>query len=363
MIRDAPIRHVAVSAYKIPTDAPESDGTLQWDSTTLVVVEVEAGGKTGFGYTYGDVSVASFVQSQLADAVEGIEALDVERAWQAMVHATRNQGRPGITSMAIAAVDNALWDLKGKLLGVSVADLLGRAHEKVAVYGSGGFTSYDDQRLAEQLGGWAEDGFGAVKMKVGRDLAADPHRVSVARQAVGPDVEIFVDANGACTRKEALAFAEKVAPLGVTWFEEPVSSNDVGGLRLMRDRAPAGMAISAGEYGYDDHDFRELLLEEAVDVIQADATRCGGITGFMRAAALAHAFETPLSSHCAPALHIHPCAAAQRTVHMEWFHDHVRIEQTLFDGAAQPENGHLHPPERPGLGLDLKRSDAEEFRI
>jgi len=362
-VRGAPIKHVGVSAYRIPTDAPESDGTLEWDSTTLVVVEVDAGGKIGLGYTYGDVSVAAFVDSQLAEAVNGIEAFDIERAWHAMVHKARNQGRPGITSMAIAAVDNALWDLKGKLLGISVADLLGRALDEVALYGSGGFTSYDDQRLAEQLGGWAEDGFGAVKMKVGRDIDADPHRIAVAREAVGPDVDIFVDANGACTRKQALAFAEKVVPLGVTWFEEPVSSNDVAGLRLLRDRAPAGMAISAGEYGYDDGYFRALLSAEAVDVIQADATRCAGITGFMKAAALAHAFEVPLSSHCAPALHVHACAAADNAVHMEWFHDHVRIEEKLFAGASRPERGCLRPPEGPGLGLHLKRPDAERFRI
>jgi L-alanine-DL-glutamate epimerase-like enolase superfamily enzyme len=362
-VPEAPITALTVSAFAIPTDQPESDGTLEWDATTLVLAEVEAGGSGGLGYTYGDVSVGRFIESQLCDAVLGIEAFDIGCAWRAMVRATRNQGRPGVTAMAIAAVDNALWDLKGRLLGVSVADLLGRTHKDVALYGSGGFTSYDDATLARQLRGWAMDGFGAVKMKVGRDRKADPARVRVAREAVGDRVDIFVDANGAHSRKSALAFAEAVAGLGVTWFEEPVPSDDLAGLRLLRDRVPAGMAISAGEYGYDAGTFRDMLAAGAVDVLQADATRCAGITGFMQAATLALAFGLPLSSHCAPSLHIHPCAAAQNTIHMEWFHDHVRIEHLLFDGAPQAEHGRLAPPDRPGLGLALKRADAERYRI
>ena len=304
------------------------------------------------------------IADKLAGVVEGRDALDINGCWMAMLSTVRNLGQSGIAAMAISAVDNALWDLKGKLLGVPVADLIGKVRQTIPVYGSGGFTSYDDEQLAAQLGGWAEEGLFAVKMKVGRDPDADPHRMTVARQAIGRDVELFIDANGALGEKQALAFAETAAEgFGVTWFEEPVSSNDLKGLRLMRDRAPAGMAITTGEYAFTLWTFRELLEAQTVDVIQADATRCMGLTGFMKAAALAEAHQVTLSSHCAPALHLHSCLCAPAAVHMEWFHDHVRIEHLLFDGAPVPKKGAVGTNGRPGLGLVLKEAEAERFEI
>jgi L-alanine-DL-glutamate epimerase-like enolase superfamily enzyme len=294
--------------------------------------------------------------------VDGGDALDTSAAWSEMVGAVRNLGRPGIAATAISAVDNGLWDLKARLLGVSLASLLGRARDAIPGYGSGGFCSYSDERLARQLGGWAADGFRFVKMKVGREPSGDPHRVDVARAAIGDDVALFVDANGAFDRNRGLAFAEVFAERGVTWFEEPVSSDDVDGLRLLRDRSPAGMAIAAGEYGWDQFHFRRLLEAGAVDVLQADATRCLGTTGFLMAAALCEAHGTPLSAHCAPALHVPLTCAARPAVHLEWFHDHARIEQLLFDGAPEPHAGLLSPDlSRPGLGLELRRPDAEPY--
>src|SRR3954453_9724045 len=130
-----------------------------------------------------------------------------------------------------------------------------------------------------------------------------PARPPPPRRAIG-DCQLFVDANGAYTRKQALAEAAAFGEHGVSWFEEPVSSDDLDGLRLLRDRGPAGMAIAAGEYGHDAAYFRRTLEACAVDVLQADATRCGGITGFMQAVALCEAYGVPLSSHCAPSLHL-----------------------------------------------------------
>ncbi len=363
MSSDPKIGELSVRAFEVPTDAPESDGTLEWSSTTLVLVELQAGGETGLGYSYTDASVAALIRDKLAEIVTGRAALDIPAAWRAMVHETRNLGRAGLVSMGVAAVDAALWDLKGKLLGLPLSRLLGRARESVAIYGSGGFTSYDDARLSAQLGGWADDGLSMVKMKAGRDLARDPHRMEVGRQAIGPDVELFVDLNGATDRKGALAFAEVAADFDVHWLEEPVSSNDLEGLRLLRDRSPAGMRIAAGEYGFDAHYFRRMAAAGAVDVLQADATRCAGITGFLAAAEIARAFELPLSAHCAPALHLHPCLAAPTAIHVEWFHDHVRIEHLLFDGAPDPAAGRIAASDAPGLGLTLKEADASLFEI
>lgn len=361
---DVPIERVTVSAYLIPTDAPESDGTLEWRHTTLVVVEASAGGKQGLGFGYADLGTAHVVKAMLVDVVTGQDAMAVQDCWSAMVQAIRNMGRPGIASMAISVVDVALWDLKARLLNLPLVTLLGGVRDAVPVYGSGGFTSYSLDRLQRQLSNWVEAGIPRVKMKVGRCPADDVERVKAVRTAIGPEAEIFVDANGGYSRKQALALSEDFADLGVTWFEEPVSSDDLEGLRLLRDRVPAPIDVTAGEYGYDLFYFRHMLETEAVDVLQADATRCGGITGFLKVSPLCESRPLPLSAHCAPSLHVHPGCALIPVRHIEYFHDHVRIEQMLFEGVLTPVNGVLRPDlARPGLGLELKRKDAKRYAV
>jgi L-alanine-DL-glutamate epimerase-like enolase superfamily enzyme len=359
-----PIDRIKVSAFKVPTDGRESDGTLAWDATTLVLVEAQAAGTTGVGYSYADTATATLIKDKLIEVVCGCDAMSVRGSWLQMVQAIRNLGRPGIASMAISAVDTALWDLKARLLEVPVAVLFGAVRDAIPIYGSGGFTSYTTGRLQKQLGGWAEAGISRVKMKVGRDPGADIERVRAAREAIGPRTELFVDANGAYSRKQALAMADAFAGFGVSWFEEPVSSDDLAGLNLLRDRAPPGMDIAAGEYGYDLPYFRRMLEAGAVDVLQADATRCAGFTDFLRVDALCESHCVSLSSHCAPILHLHPCCAALRVRHMEYFHDHVRIATMLFDGVPAPVDGLLHPDlNRPGLGLEFKHADARQYAV
>ncbi len=356
---------IHVSAYQIPTDQPEADGTIAWDSTTLVLVEAEGGGHTGLGYSYADEATAHLIHAKLAEKVEGRDVMNIAAAWVEMVKAIRNLGRPGIASMAISAVDCALWDLKARLLDLPLVTLLGAAHDSVPIYGSGGFTAYSNKKLQEQLGGWAAQGIPRVKMKIGSHPEEDIERVRVARKAIGDEVELFVDANGAFRRKQALAFAHRLhEEFGVVWFEEPVSSDDLAGLHLIRDRGPAGMDIAAGEYGYDLRYFRRMLDAGAVDVLQADVTRCGGVTGLLQVGALCSAHCLELSAHCAPAESLHPCAALMPLRPMEYFHDHERIEHLLFDGAPTPEQGALHPDlSRPGMGLDFKHADAERYLI
>jgi len=358
------IEKVEASAYRVPTDAPESDGTIAWESITLVVVEAMAGGTTGIGYTYADASAASLARGLLAEAVAGTDALGPQAASIRMAKAVRNVGRDGVVATAISAVDVALWDLKAKLLGVSLSTLLGRARDAAPVYGSGGFTSYSLEQLRDQLGDWAASGMRFVKMKVGTSPTDDPSRVRAARAAIGDGVGLFVDANGAYARKQALAMADRFAEVGVSWFEEPVSSDDLEGLRLLRDRAPAGMEIAAGEYGYNLGYFRRMAEAGAVDVLQIDATRCGGITGFLLAAAVAEGFGLSISSHCAPTLHAPLGCACPDFRHIEYFHDHDRIEHSLFDGAPCPEGGLLRPdPLRPGLGIEFRRQDAARYAL
>ena len=359
-----PVEKIDVAVYKIPTDGPEADGTYAWDSTTMVLVEVTAGGMRGLGYTYADTATGTLIKDMLSTVVQGRNAMDVPGCWNAMVHAIRNLGRPGIASMAIAAVDVALWDLKARLFDVSLVTLLGATRDAVPVYGSGGFTTYSIERLQKQFGGWVEQGIPRVKMKIGTHPADDLGRVKAAREAIGPDALLYVDANGAYSRTQALAQAEAFREHGVVWFEEPVSSDDLAGLRFMRDRAPGGMDIAAGEYGYDLWYFRHMLEHEAVDVLQADGSRCAGITGFLRTAALTESRSMDLSAHCAPSLHVAPCCAIARLSPIEYFYDHARIEHMLFDGALTPVGGALHPDlSRPGMGLEFKRADAARYAV
>jgi len=359
------IDSLQVSAYTIPTDFPESDGTITWDQTTLVLVHARAANTTGLGFTYADLSTAKLIDSLLKHVVDGHDAMDTNSAWLAMLRSIRNLGRPGIASMAISAVDIALWDLKARLLHLPLFKLLGAVRAAIPVYGSGGFTSYSNQQLQRQFSDWVGSGIRMVKMKVGRDPAADPNRVRSAREAIGSAPRLFVDANGAYTRKQALQFAELFRnESDVSWFEEPVSSDDLDGLRLIRDRAPAGMEIVAGEYGYDANYFHHMLGAGAVDVLQADATRCAGITGFLQAAALCTARSLPLSAHTAPSVHMHACCAALPAVHLEYFHDHARIEHILFDGVVSPIHGELHPSStREGLGLQFRTQDAAPYAV
>ncbi len=359
------IEQLHVSAYQIPTDQPEADGTASWDSTTLVLVEATGGGHTGLGYTYGNQAIAHLIHGKLAEKIDGKDVMNIPGVWVEMVKAIRNNGRPGIASMAISAVDIALWDLKARLLDLPLVSLLGGAHESVPVYGSGGFTSYTNKKLQEQLGGWAKQCIPRVKMKIGSRPQDDIERVRAARKAVGEDVELFVDANGAFSRKQALAFAHRLyEEFGVVWFEEPVSSDDLAGLHLIRNQGPPGMDIAAGEYGYDLRYFQRMLDAEAVDVLQADVTRCGGVTGFLQVGALCSAHCLELSAHCAPSASTHPCLAIMPLRHLEYFHDHHRIETMLFDGAKTPEKGSLWPDlSRPGMGLEFKHADAERYLI
>lgn len=360
-----PVERLWARAYTIPTDFPEADGTAAWDATTIVVAWAEAGGRQGIGYSYAAAAAARLITKILADVVKGVEAMNPPEAWRKMQVALRNQGRPGLCSCAISAVDVALWDLKAALLDAPLSRLIGAYRPSAPIYGSGGFTTYDDRRLERQLAGWVEkEGCRWVKMKIGREPARDAARVATAKRAIG-SAGLFVDANGAYGRKQALVLAEQVgAEQDVKWFEEPVSSDDLVGLRQIRERAPLRMEIAAGEYGYILDDFHRMLRAEAVDVQQADATRCGGVTGFLQVAALCEAHHIDLSAHCAPALHRHLGCAAPRFRHLEWFHDHVRVERMLFDGAPQAANGSIAPDlSRSGVGLSFKERDAEQYEV
>ncbi|SES49520.1 L-alanine-DL-glutamate epimerase [Pedococcus cremeus] len=355
-----------VSAYTVPTDAPEADGTLAWDSTTLVLVQVLAAGTVGTGWTYAPVAAARLVEELLTPVVCGADAFDVPGVSQSMIRAVRNAGRPGLASYAIGAVDVALWDLKARLLGIPLHRLLGSVRSEVPIYGSGGFTAYDQAQLAHQLEGWVQQGIPRVKIKIGESWGTRPERdlerMRHSRELIGAEVELFVDANGGYTAKQAVRVMRAAHDLDIRWFEEPVSSDDHAGLGQVRAAVDADVA--AGEYGNDLYYFRRLCETGAVDCLQADASRCGGITEWLRAAAVAASFGLDVSGHCAPHLHVHVAAATANLRHLEWFHDHVRIESMFFDGTLDPRGGTLTPDDdAPGHGLTLRTADVAQYRV
>ncbi|HEX7743743.1 MAG TPA: enolase C-terminal domain-like protein, partial [Micromonosporaceae bacterium] len=316
-------------------------------------------------WTYAAAAAGALVDGLLAGVVTGRCALDVTGAYDAMYRAVRNVGRPGVAATAISAVDTALWDLKARLLDVRLARLLGVVHRDVPVYGSGGFTTYDDERQHRQLAGWVHDeGIPRVKIKIGEsegtNVSRDLARMSAARHTIGEDAELYVDANGAYERKQAIRIMRCAVDLDVRWFEEPVSSDDLTGLGMVRDRVLPDVA--AGEYGFDLAYFERMV--PYVDCMQIDVTRCGGISEFQRAAAVAAAAGLQVSAHCAPNQHLAVAAAVPNLRHIEWFHDHVRIETTLFDGALPATGGAVRVNvSEPGNGMALRGADAERFRV
>jgi L-alanine-DL-glutamate epimerase-like enolase superfamily enzyme len=371
-MRDAPrVEEVSAAAYRVPTTwqgepVEEADGTLTWDATTVVVVQVTAAGTVGTGWSYTDQRAVGLVHDVLAPAVQGRSATDVPAHVEAMVSRCRNLGRPGLVAAAVSAVETGLQDLRARLLGCSLGQVLGRATETVPVYGSGGFTNWPDERLAAQVERWLEHGVSAVKIKIGlpgpdghrRDL----DRVALVRQLVGPDVDVMVDANGAYTAKEAVRMAHRLSEHGVVWFEEPVSSDHVGSLRSVREQVECDVA--AGEYGGDVFTLDRLVRSRAVDCLQIDVTRCGGMTEWQRAAAAARAQGCDVSAHCAPGLHRFVAAATPQLRHVEWFHDHVVLEDLLFDGAPQVRDSQMVAPlDVPGHGMQLRPSVADPYRL
>jgi L-alanine-DL-glutamate epimerase-like enolase superfamily enzyme len=360
------VERVTAAAYRVPTDAPEGDGTASWTDTTLVVVRAHCGDVVGTGWTYGPAACAPLVEDLLGPVVTGTDAMSVTGAWMAMRRACRNATTAGAVNYAISAVDVALWDAKARLLGVPLVDLFGAVRGTVPVYGSGGFTTYDDKQTIEQLGQWVhEQHIPRVKIKVAESAGTceerDLHRIELARRTVGPPTQLYVDANGGYTAKQAVRVMGAVAALDVRWLEEPVSSDDLAGLREVRQLVRAD--VTAGEYGNDVTYFQRMCAAGAVDCLQIDATRAGGYTGWIAAAAVATAHGLQVSGHCAPNLHAPVAAGTPNLRHLEWFHDHVRIESSLFRGALDPTGGGVTPDtSRPGHGLELDDAAAEPYR-
>ena len=246
-----------------------------------------------------------------------------------------------------------------------MSDLFGRAVDEVPVYGSGGFTNYSEAVTVRQVEGWV--GSRASPGSRSRSGSRGARRCSGIWIAStwsggwpGDQVELFVDANGAYQPKQAIRVGRQLSERGVTWFEEPVSSDDLAGLRAVR--RGCDIDVAAGEYGYSPDYFATMVSAQAVDCLQADATRCGGYTAWLKAAHVAEAHHLQISAHCAPNLHARVASAAVNLRHVEYFHDHARLEELLFDGTLSPKGGSMRPDGSPGHGLELRAADAAQYR-
>lgn len=354
-----PISRITTRSYRFPTPEPEADGTLRWDATTAVTVTLHAGGHTGVGWTYSSPAAGAVIDEQLAGVVKDRGAFDIAAGWSEMHRACRNLGTRGLIMQALSAVDVAWWDLKARILGISLTALLGRCPTEVPIYGSGGFTTLTDEQLAGEVEWWQSVGCTAMKIKIGEDWGCDIDRdlarVQQLRDLAGPQVQLMVDANGGYTIGQARRVGAVLDQLGVTWFEEPVSSDDTTGLATVR--AAVTCDVAAGEYAADLYDVRALL--PVVDCLQLDATRCGGYTGWLRSAALAQAHNLDVSAHCAPSLHAPVAAAVPNLRHVEWFAGHARLEPLLLDGVPQVRDGALHVDDVPGHGMRVSDRAAQ----
>jgi L-alanine-DL-glutamate epimerase-like enolase superfamily enzyme len=351
------IERAVVKFFDVPTEVPEKDGTLEWQSTGLVTLELYAQNHIGLGYTYADRATSEAIVQHGLPVILGRECGDHFILVEKIKKLCRNLGNSGISAMALSAIDIALWDLRARSLNISIQELLGIRRRNVSFYGSGLFLSNETSELTKQVHLFKELGIHKFKMKIGEDLEGDMARVRLVRDLIGKDSDIYVDANGAYNPKAALNIAYQLAKENVSWFEEPITSDDKRGLQYLRNNFPYSLQLVAGEYCYQTADVLELLENKAVDVLMVDATRCEGISGMIIASHLARAFNIPFSTHCAPLLHGNIGVSFDNLLISENFYDHYLIERKYFEHQGSYENGKFIPDENQcGFGWKLRKN-------
>lgn len=335
---------------------PPIDPNAKGRSQLFVQIHTDEG-TIGLGYGPGQRSIQAVIHDNLSDLLVGQDPFMIEKLWQDMFWRVRGYGRKGVAFQAIAAVDIALWDLKGKALDQPIYRLLGPAHESVPIYGSGGWTNYAEKELVAEMTGYVERGITRVKMKVGKDFgqseSEDIERLATVREAVGDGVEIYVDANNGYYAKQAIKMSQIFEQFDVAWFEEPVLADDIPGLAQVAQNTT--IPVATGEHEYTKYGFRDLLVAGGADIVQPDVHRVTGITEWMKVAAMADAFNLPVAPHAVSLVHIHCAMAtpnlkvvevlgAEENSHPIWW---AEVPPYNDDGTWQPY------ADRPGLGLEI----------
>ena len=317
---------------------------------TPIVRITDADGVTGTGYSYtigtGGHSVMELLNRTLVPALIGREANEIERIWRDLFFLTHATTVGAITSIALAAIDTALWDLKARKAGLPLHLLAGGAQDAIPLYTTeGGWLHLSEQALVDDALRAKADGFGGCKLKVGRPIHEDVARISAVREAVGPGFEIFTDANQRFNVDEAIRRARAYEPLDIGWFEEPLTADDISGhTRLVNHTS---IPIAVGESLYSHLHFREYLERHACSIVQVDVGRIGGITPWLKVAHMAEAFNIAVCPHFLMELHVSLCAAVPNARWVEYIPqlDEITTEgMTIRDGKAIPSS-------HPGLGI------------
>src|SRR6266481_1047576 len=293
----------------VRTDAIQSFATQETPMVRIHTTDGIIG--TGYSYTIGTggSSVVALLRDHLAPRLLGRDPLDIEAIWKSLFFATHATAVGAITSLALAAIDTALWDVKCLAAGRPLWKEAGGAQSSVPVYSTeGGWLHVEPQALVDDALAVRAQGFGGAKIKVGRPhVSEDIARLSAVREAIGPGFEIMVDANQAFTVGEAIRRARLYEPLDLAWFEEPLPAEDLGG--HIRLAASTSLPIAVGESIYHPSHFREYLQRDACSIVQADVARIGGITPWLKVAHLAETFNVPICPHFLMELHVSLCAA------------------------------------------------------
>ena len=354
-----PIRAVDVYLVSMPVGGGLTDATRKVEDIGFLLVKLTTQqGREGIGVTYHEVggeATRELIVRNMAPRLLGRDLLQTEALWWEFFHYLRGVGRKGLMYCALSAIDNALWDLKGKIFDVPLYRLLGGNKTSVPVYASGGWTSYDDDRLVEEMCQSAKRGYKALKFKVGveggQNINRDVVRVRKVREAIGPDLKILVDANNCFEAATAVQLANRIREYDITLFEEPVFADDIPG--LSRFRRGTDIPLATGEHEYTKFGVRDLLLNEAADIVQADGARAGGYTEMLKIAALTQTWNVKFAPHAMEHTHLHLMAAIPNGFMLERLLMFEDLTHQVFKNAALPQNGMMAVPEMPGMGLVL----------
>jgi len=362
------ITDVRLEMFKWPRHKPITNGLYTYTHTLLNIVVIDTDeGVQGFGLAGGMEStpeVGYWFTEHFKKGLIGADPLDNERLWHAMWR-PKLVGRRGISTRIISGIDIALWDLKAKCANMPLYKLLGGFTNRVDTYIAGGY--YEEGKglteLAAEMERNVELGARAVKIKVGAvPINEDVERVRVCRETVGPDVRLMVDANNAYRHYEAIAFARKAEKYDLFWFEEPVEPDDYVGQREITQAT--SIPVAAGENEYTRYGFRDMINQRVVDILQPDALILGGVTEFMKVAALAQSHDMDIAPHGSQYVHIHLVAAVPNGLILEYYRDSVDpMHGKIWKHELDIKDGYVYAPDRPGLGLEPDWDAIEEFRI
>ena len=356
------IERLEIAQYRLPLEAMGDAGHGTIDGEDLITVELHADGLVGHGYTYtigrGGRAVRAVLEHDLAALLVGRDATDIQGLWDLMWQRLLFVGRGGVTAFAMAAVDVALWDLRGLREERPLYELIGAEARDLPAYGSGVDLPKSLDDLLAQTEGFMERGFPGVKVKVGRDAADDEQRVGAVRKLIGDDVDLMIDANMSWSTDEALERGRRLEAFGLYWYEEPTIPEDVAGhARLARE---LDVPIAIGESLHSPHEYQRYVDEQAVEVVQIDPITNGGITVSLRALELANQASLPTSSHYTDELSAHLLCASDNPLYLE---KHAFALDAYLLEPQEVSGGRVRPTEVPGTGMRFDPAALAPFRV